>query len=51
MQGYLPLILAADGPAPPMARRGQVVVEAAPQSLLGFVLGRVVTVVLRESGF
>lgn len=51
VQGYLPLILAADGPAPTMARRGQVVVEAAPQSFLGFVLGRVVTVFLRESGF
>jgi putative peptide zinc metalloprotease protein len=51
VQGYLPAVFAAEGPAPPRALRGQAVVEAAPQSLLGFAMGRVVTVVLRESGF
>jgi putative peptide zinc metalloprotease protein len=51
VQGYLPVILAADGRVPVQALRGQAVVEAAPQSLLGFAFGRVVTVVLRESGF
>lgn len=51
LQGHLPLLLRAEGKAPERALRGTAVVEAAPESLLGFALGRVVTVFLRESGF
>ncbi|NMD07933.1 MAG: hypothetical protein GYA66_08150 [Phyllobacteriaceae bacterium] len=51
VQGHLPVYLSAATMAPAFVVRGSVVVEAEPESVLGYVFGRVVTVVLRESGF
>ncbi len=51
LHGQLPVVLRAEGPAPERALRGMAVMDASPESFLGFALGRVVTVFLRESGF
>lgn len=51
LQGQLPVYLAVEGTAPDWVERGRVLVEVEPQSVLGFAFGRVVTVLLRESGF
>ncbi len=51
LQGQLPVRLATTVAAPPRALRGTAVVEAAPRSIAAFAFGRVVTVLLRESGF
>jgi putative peptide zinc metalloprotease protein len=49
--GYLPLAMTTEAGAGGRAMSGTAVVEAEPQSLLGFMAGRVATVMLRESGF
>lgn len=51
ISGYLPLVIATDAPSAGRALPGTAVVEAEPQSLLGFLAGRIATVMLRESGF
>jgi putative peptide zinc metalloprotease protein len=49
--GYLPLEMLTEQTAGERAMPGTAIVEAVPESLLGFMAGRVATVMLRESGF
>jgi hypothetical protein len=49
--GHLPLRFSAEGSSPEITLVGTITVEATPQSVFSYLLGRVVTVALRESGF
>jgi putative peptide zinc metalloprotease protein len=49
--GQLPFRAQLDGAAPDRVMRGTAIIAADPQSLLSVIFGRIVTVVLRESGF
>jgi putative peptide zinc metalloprotease protein len=51
MTGRIPLVIATDSPAAETALTGTAKIAAEPQSFAGFLLGRMVTVVMRESGF
>ena len=51
VNGVIPVRFSAFGAAPSFAERGTLIVEATPTSLMAIAFGRVVTVLLRESGF
>ncbi len=51
MTGRIPLAIATDFSAPESAVTGTAKIAAEHQSFAGFLLGRIVTVVMRESGF
>jgi putative peptide zinc metalloprotease protein len=51
MTGRIPLMIATDSTAPEIALTGTAKIAAEPQSFASFLLGRLVTVMMRESGF
>jgi hypothetical protein len=51
LAGNLPLHIDVDGTAQIVALQGTVTIAAQPQSFLAMAFGRLVTVILRESGF
>jgi putative peptide zinc metalloprotease protein len=51
MSGVLPVRFVAEGEAPAHAERGTLTVAARPVSFLSLAFGRLVSVMLRESGF